>query len=279
MPSYELAALKRKILRERGFDCTHFKEPFLLRRVEIRMRFVGQPTISAYSRYLDQVPEEYARLFDALSINVTQFFRDASTFHVIRANLLPTLLADKAAAGSRTFRAWSAGCATGQETYSLAILLAEALERGPTGVITRVYGTDIDARALAYARQGLYEPAAMEGVADAYALRHFVPNGHHYRVSPEICQLVRYKVHDLTEDLPLRHVDLLLCRNVLIYFSKEAQRRLLDTFYTALRPGGFLVLGRTETMGAEMKRRFVAFDTKERVYRKSLSTSFVLGGR
>jgi two-component system CheB/CheR fusion protein len=229
-------------------------------------------------RSLDRDAGEYARLFDALSINVIQFFRDDSAFRLIRTKLLPTLLADKIAAHSQTFRVWSAGCATGQETYSLAILLAEALKRDPGGLIARVYGTDIDAQAVAFARCGVYEPSAMEGAASAYALRHFVCNGH-FRVSPEIRQLVRFKVHDLTQDRPLRHLDLLLCRNVLIYFSKETQRRLLDTFDAALRPGGFLVLGKTEAIGARMKGCFASFDIKERVYRKPFGTSFLQGGQ
>ncbi len=278
MSSRDLVGLKRKILSERGLDCDRFKESFFLRRVAGRLRSTDQPTLRAYIRFLDQYPGEYARLFDALSISVTQFFRDPSTFRFLRARLLPSLLADNAATPSRSFRAWSVGCATGQETYSLAILLAGAMERAPKGLTVRIYGTDIDAEAVADAKRGVYERSAMEGVARAYAMRYFVRNSH-FRVSPEIRQFVRFKVHDLTKDQPLRYVDLLLCRNVLVYFSKATQRRLLDTFYAALRVGGFLVLGKTETIGTGAKGRFVPFDIKERVYRKPSHTLFRQGGQ
>ncbi len=278
MPTSELAELKRKILRERGLDCERFKENFFARRVMGRLRLTGQPSIRTYLRWLDRDPDEYARLFDALSINVTQFFRDETTFRLIQDTLLPTLLADKAAARSQPFRIWSAGCATGQETYSLAILLAAALRHEPAWLIARVYGTDIDAAAVACARRGVYEGPALEGVACPDALGQFTQAGA-LRVSPEIRQLVRFKVHDLTQDRSLRHIDLLLCRNVLIYFSRETQRRVFETLYTAMRPGGFLVLGKTETMAAEAKSRFIAVDVKERIYRKPVDSPFFHGGQ
>lgn len=278
MPMGELANLKRKILRERGLDCERFKENFFARRVMSRLRLTGQPSIRTYLRWLDQDPDEYARLFGALSINVTQFFRDETTFRLIQDTLLPTLLVDKAAARSQTLRVWSAGCATGQETYSLAILLAAVLRHQPAWLIARVYGTDIDTTAVACARRGVYEAPALEGVARPDALGQFTQAGA-LRVSPEIRQFVRFKVHDLTQDRPLRHIDMLLCRNVLIYFSRETQRRVCDTLYAALRPGGFLVLGKTETMAAEAKGRFLAVDIKERIYRKPLDSPFFHGGQ
>jgi len=239
---------------------------------------LDRPSIRTYLRWLDQDPEEYARLFDALSINVTQFFRDETTFQIIRDTLLPTLLAAKAAARSQTLRIWSAGCATGQETYSLAILLAAALQHKPAGFIARVYGTDIDPTAVACARRGVYEAPALEGMPCPDGLGQFTQAGA-WRVSSEIRQLVRFKVHDLTQDRPLQHIDLLLCRNVLISFSRETQRQVCDTLYAALRPGGFLVLGKTETMAAEAKSRFIAVDVKERIYRKPPDSPFFHGGQ
>jgi two-component system CheB/CheR fusion protein len=238
------------------------------------MRATNVSSIPNYLRLLDRDPSEYPRLFDALSINVTQFFRDSSTFSFIRAQVLPAILAHKVVSRSRAFRIWSAGCATGQETYSVAVLLAEALERAAGGFMARVYGTDIDAEAVTYAQRGVYEASDMQGVASAYALRHFVPNGH-YRASPTIRQMVSFRVHDLTKDPPFRHVDLVLCRNVLIYFSREAQKRLLDLFYTSLRPGGYLVLGKTETIGADLRTQFLALNDKERVYQKPFSSGLM----
>lgn len=262
-----LAELKERLLRARGIDCSDFKKDFLLRRVTVRMHVTRQPTLRAYVRHLDAFPDECARLLDALSINVTQFFRDESTFRLIRERVLPDLLAAKAATRSHTFRVWSAGCASGQETYSLAILVAEAIETRRAGFLARVYGTDVDEGALAEARCALYEQAQMEGVAGAYALRHFVANGH-YRVAPAIREMARFQRHDLTRDPPLRHLDLVLCRNVLIYFGKAVRQEIFEKFHAALRPGGYLVLGKTEMIGPEVKRRFLTVDIKERVYRK-----------
>lgn len=269
---YDLTDLKRKVLRERGLDCDRFKENFFLRRVEARMRHTGRETVTEYMRLLDRQPDEYGHLFDALSINVTQFFRDLPTFELIRRTVLPALVADKTAQGSRTLRIWSAGCATGEETYSLAILLAEALQACPRRMMAHVYGTDIDRDALAVARRGAYERKAMEAVARAYALRYFAVNSH-YRVEPKVRDLARFKVHDLAKDPPLRFVDLLLCRNVMIYFGRNAQRRILEGFHAALRPGGYLVLGKTEGIGPELRGRFTLVDLKERVYRKPAEPS------
>jgi len=273
-----LAELKRKILRERGLDCERFKESFFVRRVMSRLRTTGQPSIRAYLRWLDQEPGEYARLFDALSINVTQFFRDETTFQLIQDTLLPTLLADKSAARSHTLRIWSAGCATGEEAYSLAALLAAAMRHAPAGLIAHVYGTDIDPGAVAQARRGVYEAAALAGVAHPEALGQFTQAGV-WRASPALRQLVRFKVHDLTHDRPLRYIDLLLCRNVLIYFARQTQERLLATLHAALNPDGFLVLGKTESITAEAKARFIAVDIKERIYRKPAQSPFFHRGQ
>lgn len=260
--------LKRKILRERGLDCEQFKGSFFLRRMEGRMRQVEAPTVAEYARRLDRDPGEYAKLFDSLSINVTQFFRDAPVFHAIRSGLLPALLSAKAASGSRTLRVWSAGCASGQEAYSLAVLVAEALGPRRRGMVTRVYATDVDPRALAYARHGIYTPAEMDGVAGSFALPWFTQANGGYTVVPEVRELVRFKRHDLNTTPPFRHVDLLLCRNVLIYFSRDAQRRVIQQFHAALRPGGYLVLGQTEMLRAEARQRLVAVDMRARIYQK-----------
>ena len=267
-------ALKARIARDQGVDCRQFKEHFFLRRLQARLRQTEQPSVRHYLALLDRDARESERLLASLSINVTQFFRDDSTFRVIRTRVLRSLL-ERHAAGTarRMLRVWSAGCASGQETYSLAMLLAEALEDHPGPVTARVYGTDRDAEAIAYARRGEYDRSEMEGVTGACALRHFVADGG-YRVTPEIRHLVRFRVHDLLRDPPLRHVDLLVCRNVLIYFSsaRDSRERLVERFHHALRPGGFLVLGKAEALGTLAKQRFVPFDLRERVYQKPIAS-------
>ena len=265
-----LVALKARLAREHGVDCGEFKENFFLRRLGARLRHTEQESIADYLALLDRDADEGWRLLAALSVNVTQFFRDDGTFRVIRTRVLRSLLARRpGGTARRMLRVWSAGCASGQETYSLAMLLAEALEAHPGRVTARVYGTDRDPSAIECARRGEYARSEMEGVAGAYALRHFVAEGS-YRVTPAIRGLARFRVHDLLRDPPLRHVDLLVCRNVLIYFSssREARERLVERFHDALRPGGFLVLGKAEALGTLAKRRFVPFDLKERIYQK-----------
>ena len=269
-----IEALKLKIAREHGLDCGQFKASFFLRRLEARLRQTEQSSIRGYLGLLDRDGAETGRLLAMLSINVTQFFRDESTFDAIRTRVLRPLLARRAMGTRRMLRVWSAGCASGQETYSLAMLLAEALEGHPGRVMARVYGTDRDPDAVEHARRGEYGRSEMEGVPSAHALRHFDANGC-YRVAPDIRRFVRFRVHDLLRDPPLRQVDLLVCRNVLIYLSssRHARERLVQRFHDALRPGGFLVLGKTEALGALAKRRFVPLDLKERIYQKSIGSS------
>jgi chemotaxis methyl-accepting protein methylase len=257
-------ALFAKIERDRGFQGALYRQRCLRRRVAVRMRARGIESPEAYAALLDQDPSEYERLLRVLTINVSRFFRNPEVWDAIRDRLLPELLA------SRGLKAWSAGSAGGEEAYSLAILVHEWLnERGRSswwGDI-RIIGTDIDGEAVEAARDASYTEVALTETPSEVRERWFTP-GPPFRLKLPVTSRVEFHQLDLLSDRPDFEVDLILCRNLLIYLDREAQSRVFQTFVDTLRPGGYLVLGRVETLAPEARDRFDVVDGRERVYRK-----------
>ena len=221
--------------------------------------------LSDYLRFLAHQPEEYARLVGSFLINVTEFFRDPALFAVLRDEVLPDLIVQARSQGNE-LRLWSAGCSTGEEAYSLAILVAEALGEELDQFTVQIFATDLDEDAVAFARRGLYSAASLAGVAPDLRTRYFnlldqnlpgPPGGARenradryattYEVRPHVRSLVVFGQHDLGESAPFPRIDLVLCRNVLMYFTPELQQRTLHLFAFALRDGGYLALGKAET--------------------------------
>ncbi|HET7040337.1 MAG TPA: protein-glutamate O-methyltransferase CheR [Gemmatimonadales bacterium] len=261
----ELAALLAQITRERGMDCGAYKQSCLRRRLAVRMRARGVHTYGDYARVLATDRAEYDRLVDALTINVTKFYRNRETWDALAARYLPELWEARGGA----VRCWSAGCATGEEPFTLAILLLEAargLRRSlPEGA--RVDATDLDPGALAQAQAGRYRAAAFDELPADLAHRYFAP-GEPRAVLDEVRARVRFHRHDLLrEPPPAAPYDLILCRNVVIYFDRSTQERLFTGFAEALAPGGVLVLGKVETLFGPARARFRLDDARERVYR------------
>jgi len=218
-----------------------------------------------YMRLLDD--EEYEKLFEALTINLSYFFRDGTTFEALRDKVLRPLLREKAEQGSRLVRVWSAGCAGGEEPYSVAILFHELLGGELQNWRIRILATDLDAGALEKARRGVYDEFSFRGMDPRYLRRYFDPVSQgEYAIKPQVAALVKFERHDLIADPPPRRLDLILCRNVLIYFSREQQGRLLKTFHRALNDRGYLVIGKTEVL---MARLFKPLNLKERIYVKA----------
>jgi chemotaxis methyl-accepting protein methylase len=262
-----LAALLAQIVETRGMDCGAYKESCLRRRLAVRMRARGVHSYEDYARVLARDGAEYDRLVDALTINVTKFYRNRETWDVLAARLLPALWEARDGA----VRCWSAGCATGEEPYTLAILLLEAARaRGravPAGAW--VDATDLDPGALAKAEAGVYRAAAFEELPADLASRYFSP-GEPRTVAPAVRAPVRFRRHDLLrEPPPAPPYDLILCRNVVIYFDRPTQERLFDTFADALSPDGCLVLGKVETLFGAARGRFRLDDARERIYRRA----------
>lgn len=260
-------ALTDRIARERGFACGSYKDKCVRRRIAVRMRACRAESYAEYGRHLDAHPDEWDRLLDALTINVTKFFRNADVFDAIAATVIPALWRRPDA----ELRVWSAGCASGEEPYSLAILFHEhAVAAGTPGRASRaqVTGTDIDARSLAAAAAATYGEAAFTETTPARRARYFSP-GDPATLAPAVRALVRFERLDLLRDPPPPGpLHLVVCRNVLIYFDRPTQDALIDRIHAALAPGGFLVLGKTETLFGERRDRLTLVAQRERIYRR-----------
>lgn len=260
--------LTEKVFRERGFGCASYKERCLRRRIAVRMRARGVHTYEDYARVLDGDAMEYERLLDTLTINVTRLFRNRDVFTALETVVIPELWR---LPGPRV-RIWSAGCASGDEAYSLAALVhRHATARRETSALTRVeiLGTDVHGPSLAAAEAGVYAQSAFDEVPSDIRDRYFRPSGAGYTAAPELRRLVRFALHDLLSDAtPGREYALIACRNVLIYFDRASQERLMQRFHEALVPGGFLVLGMVETLFGDVRRCFESVDGRSRIFRR-----------
>src|ERR1035437_5331848 len=262
----ELHDLLERINERSGIDFGSYKPGTILRRLHGRMNATSRPTLADYAAYLESDPEEYARLVNSLLIKVTEFFRDPKLFEYLRENVLPELIAETRR-DRRELRIWSAGCSTGEEAYSAAITVAEALGEKAAWPDIRIFATDIDREAIAFARRGIYPPAALKSLPAGARDRYFVKSNGGYEVVKRLRALMVFGEHDLGERAPFPRIDLLLCRNVLIYFSTPMQRVALETFAFSLRPGGRLALGPSETVMA-LPEPFEDEQSRLRVYRR-----------
>ncbi|HEU0013689.1 MAG TPA: protein-glutamate O-methyltransferase CheR [Longimicrobium sp.] len=260
-----LERLKRKIERDRGFNCQFYKEKCLRRRIAVRMRARGQRSFAEYSALLDRDPAEYEHLLDTLTINVTKFFRNLETWQAVQQQVLPQLFE-----GRGPIRVWSAGSASGEEAYTVSILLYEWAERhGRLAELNRVQitGTDIDRRSLDAARAGEYPDLSLTETPERVKQRWFT-GGPPWRIRPEAQRGVAFERRDLISEPPLAQQNLVLCRNVVIYFDREIQERLFKRFHDALVPGGFLVMGKVETLIGEARLLFKPVNNRERIFRR-----------
>ena len=259
--------LTAKIARDRGFGCASYKEKCLRRRIAVRMRARGMHGYAEYAQLLDSDAREYERLMDALTINVTRLFRNREVYEALERVVIPTLWARP----EERLRVWSAGCSSGEEPYSLAILFhLHAARAGEARRAARVdvHGTDIDRASLENATRGTFAEGDFAETPDVVRSTFFAPDAP-FTVRSDIRALVRFSRLDLLHEAPPpgpHH--LILCRNVLIYFDRDSQERLFTAFHDALAPGGFLVLGKVETLLGEARRRFTAVDARERIFQK-----------
>lgn len=229
-----------------GHDFSNYKRPTLLRRIERRINIHNLPDLPSYVAYMQENPGETAALLKDLLISVTNFFRDKSAFEVIENEVLPILLKGKT--GENNLRIWVAGCATGEEAYSLAILCAEKLNGNVDAAKVQIFATDIDEAAIAQAREGLYSINDLADVSPERLRRFFTKEGDEYRIRREVRETVMFAIHNFLKDPPFSHLDLISCRNVLIYLNHVAQERTTETFHFALNPGAFLLLGSSESV-------------------------------
>jgi two-component system CheB/CheR fusion protein len=265
---HEVAALDRilTLVREKtGRDFSGYKPRSLLRRIARRMDFLQLADSQAYLDRLGSDSAEAAALADFLVIGVTEFFRDTEIFTFLCEQALPDLLRRRGPADR--LRAWVAGCSTGEEAYSLAILLLELAESSGRHCEVKVFATDIDTGALDYARSAVYEPRTLQGVSPERLARFFEQEPDGYRVGKRLRDCVVFSVHNLLSDPPFSHLDLVSCRNVLIYLDAARQASILPLFHYALDPEGLLLLGPSETIG-RFDYGFETISKKWRLFRK-----------
>lgn len=265
----EWTGLLGYLLNARGFDFRGYKPASLARRIRKRMDSVGLDRFAAYHEYLEVHPDEFATLFNVILINVTGFFRDPAAWEAVRATALPQIMDLKTP--DDPIRAWSAGCATGEEAYTIAMILAEELGLDRFHDRVKIYATDVDEEALNTARQAAYQERQLEGVPRELRTKYFEHHDGVYFFRKDLRQQVIFGRHDLINDAPISRIDLLTCRNTLMYLNAETQARVLARLHFALSDGGFLLLGRAETLMAH-GLGFVPVDLKRRLSRKGAHT-------
>lgn len=242
-----LRSILERVSHQANIDFRPYKTSTILRRIGRRMTVTHSRSIHDYAEYLKENPEEIGELVKAFLINVTQFFRDPEAFTYLRREVLPLLIA-RAHERDRTLRFWTAGCATGEEPYSLAMLLTDMLgSELPTWSI-KIFATDLDEPAINFARRGLYSENLLKGIPNEYVERFFERVDQGFRILKTLRQMVIFGQQDLSHSAPFPRIDMVLCRNVLIYFTPELQEYVLNQFAFSLSPGGYLFLGKAETV-------------------------------
>jgi two-component system, chemotaxis family, CheB/CheR fusion protein len=260
-----VAAAFRLLQQAYGIDFAHYKPSTVMRRVERRIQLSRSPTIEAYLERLANDREEVDALFSDLLIGVTRFFRDADAFERLEKDVIPGIFARTPNADE--IRVWVAGCATGEEAYSIAMLLHEHASRIGDGRRLRILATDVHRGSLDFASRGLYDQDKVAGVRPELLERYFDKRGATYQVSPELRQLVVFAPHNVVKDAPFTRLDLITCRNMLIYLQPVAQQKVLSLFHFALKRNGTLFLGPSENIGP-LSDDFEAIDAHWRIYRK-----------
>src|SRR5215471_1652949 len=265
MTETSLNALLDFVKRSRGFDFSGYKRTSLERRIGKRMEEVGAADYGAYLDVLEAEASEFDQLFNTVLINVTSFFRDAATWDFLRSHVIPQLLDERASID--VLRVWCAGCATGEEAYTLAIVLADAMGEVEFRNRVKIYATDADEEALAQARHATYTAKQVEGVPREALDRYFDRVDSRYGFRADLRRSVIFGRNDLVQDAPISRIDLLVCRNTLMYFTAETQERVLRRFHFALADNGAMVLGKSEMLITHSEL-FTPVDLKRRVFRK-----------
>ena len=268
----ELTEAQREIIRRiiahvhvrTGHDFSQYKRATLLRRIQRRMQIYGVSTLDAYLDSLRQNPVEATALFNDILIGVTSFFRDREAWEELATQVIPKIIQDKEP--TQTVRVWTIGCSTGEEAYGLAILLFEAFDKLETHPQIQVFASDLDENSIKYAREGVYPTAIEADLSPERLERFFHLEGNHYRIRREVRDAVLFTHHSLLRDAPFSRLDLIACRNLLIYLEREVQNTVFDIFHYSLRPGGYLFLGSSEVVESTQDL-FETINKTHRIYR------------
>ena len=261
----DLEEILRKIRETRNFDFRNYKRPTLLRRIQRRMQDRGKRTVREYGALLDRDAAEFDALLGSMFIKGTSFVRDPEVWQELSSKALPQMLSEKRP--GEEIRVWSAGCATGEEAFSAAIVLAEAMGPSFGNQDVKIFGTDVDEKAIAHARKGQYARDQVESVSKKALAEWFIEEGDGYAVRKELRRSVIFGINNLVSDAPISRLDLLICRNVFIYLDAALQKRVLSRFHYALRQHGILMLGKSELIPFAA-RIYEPIDLARRIYRK-----------
>jgi chemotaxis protein methyltransferase CheR len=267
------------LVRERfSFDCSDYNEAYIKRRLNARILANNLPhdAFQIYYGFIEKNPGEIPKLYDALTIHVTQFFRDTKLWEALEKDVLPKAINDKKEkVGSKILTIWSCGCSSGEEPYSLAILLQELTAN--KGIGFRIIATDIDEGSLKKSREAVYAAAALKSTPRPYLLKYFhkIPDTNDkgavkYALDESIKSQVKFCYHNsITQSPPGNNFDMIFCRNVIIYFTMETKNKLVDTFHGALTEHGWLIIGKSEVLfTARSQNKFYIYNTAESIYRK-----------
>lgn len=268
MTNEEFLLFKSLIYNESGMYFKDTKKEFIQSRISKRLKTANIKSVYQYYKYItnnDEGKKELLILLDALTIGETSFFRNRPQFDLFREKVIPEIIEEKRRTDSKAIRIWSAGCSTGQETYTIAMECFEAMKKycfGRAAVpIPEVIGSDISLSALETARDGIYSKERIDGIEEKYLKKYFNSDGKNYKVLDQIRRYTIFDFHNLKNENGLRDLDIIFCRNVMIYFDIAEQKRLIDKFYNSLRTGGYLFLGHSETLqGIDNRFRFVYFN-------------------
>jgi chemotaxis protein methyltransferase CheR len=261
--------VKRMITESAGLNTSGYRDEYLKRRFEIRLKATGANTYAKYIIYLRKNPDEFSKLLNDLTINYTTFFRDGDVYVQLEKSILPKLFQSK-----NPVRIWSAGCASGEEPYSLSILINKVLEKTRSSHEVTIFASDIDKDALSKAKRGEYLERHLSTLERPLIDKYFTKQGDLYRVNDSVRRIIHFEQFDLMKPTLHQSLDLILCRNVMIYFSKEGQQKIHMHFFNALREGGYLITGKSEILSGEPAQVFLPIDYLTRVYQKPLKTKY-----
>jgi chemotaxis protein methyltransferase CheR len=256
------------VQKKRGLNLSYFKPTFLSRRIGIRMKMLDMTSSSQYAELLNSDLNEVGTLYDSLSINVTKFCRDKQVWQVFGNKIIPNL--SKNTKLNDKLRIWSCGCASGEEPYSLAIIFSEAFKNSDNKF--QILATDINSKALQHARRGIYTPDNLKNLDSLLITKYFKrTNDGNYKIIDKIKDLVSFNLGDITT-FSISYLDVIFCRNLLIYYGKDAQDLIFKKFHNVLKPNRYLVLGMDETLwGHKLQNSFLSLNPRERIYQKKLS--------
>jgi len=263
----DLKEITEFVQKKRGLDLSYFKQAFLTRRIGVRMKMLNMTSSSQYAQLLNSDLNEVGSLYDSLSINVTKFYRDKQVWQIFGNKIIPNLLKDSKI--SEKLRIWSCGCASGEEPYSLAIMFSESLDNPKNKI--KIQATDINSHALQTARKGIYSIDNLKNLDALLITKYFKKiDSTRLQVIDKIKDLVSFNLADITT-FPVSYLDVIFCRNLLIYYGKESQDLIFKKFHIVLKPNRYLVLGMDETLwGHKLQNSFSSLHPKDRIYQKKL---------